>query len=95
MKLAGKVDPADRYRVLKIRGLPYSVTEEEICYLFREFKMKSDDVIIEIFNGKKTGYALVFFDSEDSANNAKANYNGSMIKNRYIEILACGVKDLA
>jgi RNA recognition motif. (a.k.a. RRM, RBD, or RNP domain) len=95
VRLAGKVEPADRYKVLKVRGLPYSVTEDDICYLFKEFRLRTEDVLIEVFNGKKTGYALVFFDSEKSADNAKAGYNGSMIGNRYIEILSCGDKDIS
>lgn len=85
----------DRNRVLKIRGLPFTVVEQDICFLFKEFGLRTNDVIIEIFNNKKTGYALVFFDSDKSAFNAKKNYNGQMIGNRYIEILNCGDKDIA
>ena len=64
-------------------------------YLFKEFKIRTSDVIIEVFNGKKTGYALIFFDSEKSANSARKNYNGQMIGNRYIEILNVSDKDMA
>lgn len=67
VRLAGQVNPEDRNKVLKVRGLPYSVTEEDICYFFKEFKIINSDVIIEVMNGKRTGYALVFFDSDKSA----------------------------
>jgi len=67
VKLAGQVHPSDRNRVLKIRGLPYQVSEDDICHFFKEYKVKPADTIIESFNGKKTGYALVFFGSERDA----------------------------
>ena len=48
-----------------------------------------------MFNGKKTGYGLVFFSDENAASKAKQNYNGRMIGNRYIEIINIGDKDIA
>jgi len=95
VRLAGQVHPSDRNKVLKVRGLPYSVIEDDICFVFKEFGLKNSDVIIEMFNGKKTGYALLFFDSDKSAASAKRNYNGQMIGNRYMEILNVGEKDIA
>eukprot|EP00349_Pseudokeronopsis_sp_Brazil_P008477 CAMPEP_0202956076 /NCGR_PEP_ID=MMETSP1396-20130829/633_1 /ASSEMBLY_ACC=CAM_ASM_000872 /TAXON_ID= /ORGANISM="Pseudokeronopsis sp., Strain Brazil" /LENGTH=178 /DNA_ID=CAMNT_0049672943 /DNA_START=367 /DNA_END=903 /DNA_ORIENTATION=+ len=95
VKLMGQVQPGERNKAIKVRGLPYSVTEDDISFLFKEFKVRNSDVIIEQFNGKKTGYALIFFSSEKDASYAKKNYNGAMIGNRYIEILSVGEKDIA
>lgn len=67
VKLLGQVHPSDKHKVVKVRGLPYSVTEDDICFLFKEFKIVPQDVIIESFNGKKSGYALIFFSSEADA----------------------------
>jgi len=47
VRLAGQVPPEDRSRVLKVRGLPYSASEEDIAYFFKEFKVRGGDVIIE------------------------------------------------
>jgi hypothetical protein len=59
--LAGSVPEEDRDRVIKLRGLPYSISEVDMCTFFKEFKVMPDDVVIEVMYGKSSGYALVYF----------------------------------
>jgi len=57
---------------LLLRGLPFRVTHEQIIEFFRGYAfIHKNDIIIEEFNGKRTGAALVFFESEALAQGAK------------------------
>lgn len=52
------------------------------------------DVVIEENNGKKTGFALVFFKDQESAYKAKSEKNKQSLGKRYVEILECSESDI-
>ena len=57
----------NRTRALKMRGLPYSVESREIRDFFNDYRIADRDIIIDMNNGRATGYALVFFESDSEA----------------------------
>lgn len=52
---------------MKLRGLPYSITIDQIQEFFADFGVTKSDVVIEENNGKKTGFGLVFFKDQETA----------------------------
>jgi len=58
-------------RAVKLRGMPFHVTQDEIVDFFRDFNITTSDVVIEQRNGKMTGFGLVFLANPDDAERAK------------------------
>jgi len=82
--------------VLRVRGLPYSVTGEELAELFG---VPATEVnICMTTNGAKVGVpsgeAFVRFDSVDTAHKAFTNMQGETIGSRYIELFASSEGEL-
>lgn len=75
---------------MKLRGLPFSITGEQLAEFFSDYGVTKSDVVIEEVNGKKTGFGLVFFSNEELAQNAKREKHKKNIGNRYVEVLDCG-----
>ncbi|KAI4837881.1 RNA-binding protein [Plasmodium brasilianum] len=74
---------------LKLRGLPFDVSQEEIKTFFKNFKLSNEEHSIHIIKGlgnKPTGHAYVYFDDEEEARNACQALNRKFLRNRYIEI---------
>jgi RNA recognition motif. (a.k.a. RRM, RBD, or RNP domain) len=74
--------------VLKLCGLPYSVTKTEIIELFGgEFDLKESDIDICCrYDGKATGVAFAKFSSAEVAKKAMCRDRMS-IDSRYVELL--------
>ena len=92
MKLSSHVGHENKERALVMRGLPYKVTEEEIIQFFEGYgKLTTKDIFIEQRYNKRTGSALVIFENEDVAQDAKTNMNKQVIgpDSRYVEIYDC------
>ncbi len=68
VKLDRFVTEHNAKRCIKLRGLPYKCEIEQITEFFADFKISNSDVVMEIENGRKTGYALVFLESELKCN---------------------------
>lgn len=87
VSLAGKIDDKNKDRALFLRGLPFRVKHEEITEFFTDFgKLSEDDVLIEEEAGRRSGKALVFFENEDVAQDAKDALNKKEIGGRWIQI---------
>ncbi|VWU52099.1 RNA-binding protein, putative [Hepatocystis sp. ex Piliocolobus tephrosceles] len=74
---------------LKLRGLPFDVSEKEIKIFFKDFKLADEKNSIYLIKGIKnnpTGQAYVYFDNEIEAKNACQQLNRKFMRNRYIEI---------
>ena len=69
-----------------MRGLPYSVGIREIRDFFGDFRVADRDIIIDMNNGRPTGYALVFLESEDEATRAKNDLNKKYLGSRYVDL---------
>lgn len=64
IKLSKYVSADNKDRALVMRGLPYKVEPEDIITFFDGFgKITPGDIFIEESNGRRTGSALVFFES--------------------------------
>jgi len=72
--------------VLRLRGLPYTATEQEIVKLFNGFSMLSILPSTAPTNGRPSGEAYVEFSSADEAYRAFQQKNRSMVGPRYIEL---------
>jgi len=46
-----------------MRGLPYKIQEQEIADFFSAFDVQKRDIYIEETKGRRTGSALVIFES--------------------------------
>ena len=65
------VTPANQDRVIKIRGLSFMATLDDVLDFFGDYDLSESDVILETKdNGKKTGFALVFMPTQESADEA-------------------------
>jgi RNA recognition motif-containing protein len=75
-KLSKYVGPDNLDRSIVMRGLPYRVTQQDVLSFCDGYgSLTQDDIIIEEFNGKRTGSALVIFENRDVAQDAKAALN--------------------
>lgn len=71
MKLSKYLNESNITRVVKLRGLPYTVTVDTLCEFFGDFGVTRSDIVLEENNGKKTGFALVFFKDSETAQQAR------------------------
>lgn len=79
-------DQMEYTEILKMRGLPFSVTKSEILEFFKDFKVVEDRIHIACRpDGKATGEAYVEFVSEEEAKRAMIKDKGT-IGSRYVEL---------
>lgn len=65
---------------LKLRGLPYSVTTDDIKKFFSDYGVTDNQVKIGLYpDGYKTGEGAVLFNSEEEAKNAYQRLQGKNI----------------
>lgn len=86
IRLSDYVTQENRLKALKLRGLPFQVTVPEIRNFFGDFRVADRDIIIDMTNGRPTGYALVFLESEEEAERAKLQLNKQHIGSRYVDL---------
>jgi RNA recognition motif-containing protein len=88
VKLSKYVTNANKRRSLLMRGLPFKVSVEDIQEFFIGYGniMKTDIVIEEFNGGKRSGAALVFFETEEMAQVAKKGLNKTNMGQRYVEL---------
>ena len=80
-------------RCVRLGGLPYKATEQDIKDFFGEFSLGDEGVVLEVHHGKLTGNALVFLSNSDDVQRAKLNLDKQYIGNRYINVLVPRVRD--
>jgi len=87
VKLSNHVNGDNQERALVMRGLPYRAAVDTVQTFFDGFgKLQDEDIFIEEFNGRRTGSALVLFENEAVAQDAKAALHRKEIEGRYIEL---------
>ena len=72
-----------------MRGLPYKIQTVDIVKFFEGHgNVTENSVFVEEFNGKRTGSALVIFDTEEIAQTAKEQLHKKEIgtEGRYVEL---------
>lgn len=86
MRLSDFVNSENRYKAIKMRGLPFSVSVREIRDFFEDFRVAERDITIDMNMGRPTGYALVFFENENEAQRAKDQLNKKYLGSRYVDL---------
>jgi RNA recognition motif-containing protein len=92
VRLSKYVSNDNKEKCVVMRGLPYRITVEEIITFFEGFgNLTEGDIFIEENNGKRTGSALIIFENEDVAQDAKASLNKKCIgeEQRWVELYDC------
>lgn len=85
-KRFGDKDQMEYTEILKLRGLPFSVSKSKIVEFFGEFEVSEDRVLIACRpDGKATGEAYVEFASAEEAKRAMCK-DKMMIGSRYVEL---------
>jgi len=85
--LSQQKQPTYNKPALKMRGLPYSVTDDDIVQFFHGFGMLEDSIKIgKMNNGKLTGEACVLFETSDDARIAYNDRYKQYIGTRFIEL---------
>jgi RNA recognition motif-containing protein len=93
-KLSRYLNESNISRVMKLRGLPFSITVDQLCEFFSDYNVSKSDVVIEEINGKKTGFGLVFFSDSNTAQTARMEKHKKNLGSRYVEVLECGLQDI-
>eukprot|EP00927_Polykrikos_kofoidii_P028705 TRINITY_DN24990_c0_g1_i1.p1 TRINITY_DN24990_c0_g1~~TRINITY_DN24990_c0_g1_i1.p1 ORF type:complete len:1638 (-),score=319.69 TRINITY_DN24990_c0_g1_i1:93-5006(-) len=74
---------------VRLRGVPFSATRQDIQDFFRDYQVHNDGVLMVLNkDGKATGEAFVQFPNEDQASDALHARHGDRIGERYIELFA-------
>ena len=59
---------------IRLRGLPFNTTTEDIMSIFKEYNPKVDSALVTYrFDGRATGEGYVAFDNIDDEHDAKVN----------------------
>lgn len=75
-------------RALKLKGLPFTVNEQEIHQFFDGSNMLSDSVKIgTMSDGRKTGEATVLFNSDGDCQQAHSTLDGKYIGTRWVKLI--------
>ncbi|ERN00886.1 hypothetical protein AMTRI_Chr03g45510 [Amborella trichopoda] len=81
-------DLVEHTGVLKLRGLPFSATKEDIIEFFKEFDISEDNITLMINSeGRATGEAFVEFASPEDSKAAMVK-DRMTLGSRYIELFA-------
>lgn len=79
---------------IKIQGLPYSATKEEIQEFFHGYGLVQDSVKIGTYpDGKATGMAAVMFEDADKARSAQNDLNKKYIGSRWVGLILISEQD--
>eukprot|EP00884_Botryococcus_braunii_P006144 jgi/Botrbrau1/15530/Bobra.0123s0006.1 len=94
------IDPSELTPVLKLRGLPYSATQDEIAKWFAAANLPVTPItsanvhLVVHADGRSSGEAFVEFASPDDAKQGMALHK-HMLGNRYIEIFMSTPQEIA
>ncbi|XP_077570648.1 G-rich sequence factor 1 [Stigmatopora nigra] len=85
--------PADT-RVVRIRGLPFTCTEDEIVRFFSGLEIVEKGITMVLNNrGRRTGEAFVWFSTQEAADEALRR-DRDLIGNRYIEVFPSSSREI-
>ena len=71
---------------IKLRGMPWRVTEEEIEEFFTDYKWVRESIRIgELEGGRRTGQGCILFESEEEAERAM-DKDGEYIGSRFVQL---------
>ncbi|KAL6527798.1 hypothetical protein OROMI_029609 [Orobanche minor] len=80
--------------VLRLRGLPFSASKEDIMNFFKDFAVREDTVhLVANSEGRPAGEAFVEFASAEESRDAMSK-DRMTLGNRYIELFPASLEDL-
>ena len=84
----------DDMAAIRIRGLPFKVTFEEIEEFFQDFKFIEKSAILGVLNdGRKNGYGAILFENSEEATAATNELDRKNIGNRWVELSVMSYHD--
>ena len=78
--------------IIKLRGLPFSCTEEDIVNFFSGFRLIKNGIKRAIVGGRPSGECYVLLDSKEEAQRAMA-LNMEKIGSRFIEMFVSNTRE--
>ena len=79
---------------VKMRGLPFRITFEEIFEFFKNYSPLEKSVQIQIgSDGRKNGWGAILFSDENSAQAAATDLNRQYIGSRFVELYVISYQD--
>lgn len=85
-------DPNDGTFMVRLRGLPWEATEEDVKEFLKKANVSADEIFIGSQKGRATGEAFAKFSSEENRA-AALSLSGQHIGSRYIEMFASTLKE--
>lgn len=73
-------------KCVKLRGLPYTITKQQVVEFFTGFEVRTKDVTMDLQNSKPTGYAMVEMVTGSEAVRAVQELNRKEIGSRWIGV---------
>ena len=87
MALKNFLNEENLHRCVKLRGIPYQASQQDVKDFFADFGVDDDSIVIEMRQGKKTGFALVFLKDEEEVQRARQELNKQYIGTRFIDVM--------
>mmetsp|Transcript_24206 Transcript_24206/g.51097 ORF Transcript_24206/g.51097 Transcript_24206/m.51097 type:complete len:305 (-) Transcript_24206:305-1219(-) len=85
-RTGGGIQVGEHTGFLRMRGLPFSATKEDIYIFFEEYNTVSDSIVLTYrSDGRATGEAYVQFETSEDSKRAM-DLHRKMMGNRYIEL---------
>jgi len=73
-------------RCVKIRGLPWAANKGTVIEFFDGFKIKKNDIVIDIQAGKNSGFAVIMLPDAEEAERACSELDKKTIGSRWIGV---------
>lgn len=73
-------------RCVKIRGLPWAANKGTVIEFFEGFKVRKNDITIDIQGGKNSGFAVIVLQDADEAERACSELDKKTIGTRWIGV---------
>mmetsp|Transcript_8323 Transcript_8323/g.20510 ORF Transcript_8323/g.20510 Transcript_8323/m.20510 type:complete len:299 (+) Transcript_8323:180-1076(+) len=85
-RTGGGIQVGEHTGFLRMRGLPFSATKDDIYIFFEEYNTVSDSIVLTYrSDGRATGEAYVQFETSEDSKRAM-DLHRNMMGNRYIEL---------
>ena len=80
------LNPSNVNRCCKLTGLPFRVRKDEVVEFFKDFNIQESDVVIEQKDGRRTGFGVVFLQTEEQVDEAVSTLHKQYIGQRYVNV---------
>ena len=84
MDLSKIVNADNISKAVKLTGMPFQATQNDVKEFFKDFDVSDDNIKIEMTRGRKTGNAIIFVNAEDDVQRAREELNKQYIGSRFV-----------